>query len=86
MLTGISILCRCLGWYPIWLLLLSIGESAARVPTMGVLLGCSLLSFGCIRWLRLRLLYQKKNYIPSDRLSGHHIYDTLYQRLYAARG
>lgn len=60
MLTGISILCRCLGWYPIWLLLLSIGESAAHVPAMGVLLGCSLLSFGCIRWLRLRLLYQKK--------------------------
>ncbi len=60
MLTGISILCRCLSWYPIWLLLLSIYESAAFLPIMGLLLCCSLISFGCIRRIRLRLPHKHK--------------------------
>ena len=59
MLTVLSMLCRCLGWYPVWLILLSMNESAAMLPIMGFLLAFSLLSSGCIRLLRLRLISRK---------------------------
>ena len=43
MLTVIPIFCRCLGWFPVWLLLLSLAPPAAMLPAMGILLGGSLL-------------------------------------------
>lgn len=64
MLTVLSMLCRCLGWYPVWLLLLSMNADtnapAVMLPCMGLLFGGSLLSSGCSRSLRLRLISRKK--------------------------
>ena len=57
MLTVIPIFCRCLSWFPVWLLLLSLAPPAAMLPAMGILLGGSLLSTFCGRLLWLRLPY-----------------------------
>lgn len=60
MLTVIPIFCRCLGWFPVWLLLLSLAPPAAMLPAMGILLGGSLLSTFCGRLLWLRFPYKKQ--------------------------
>ena len=60
MLTVISLFCRCLGWFPVWLLLLSLSFSPAILPVSGLLFGSTLLSAGLHRLLWLRFPHKKK--------------------------
>ena len=60
MLDTLALLCRVLGWYPFWLLLLSLAPPAAMLPAMGILRGGSLLSAFCGRMLWLRFPYKKQ--------------------------
>ena len=60
MLVCISMLCRCLSWYPLWLLLLAADSQAPVLPVCGILFGGSLLCSTCVRLLRLRLSSRKR--------------------------
>lgn len=60
MLTFIALICRALGWYPLWLLLFTLDGRGDMFPAMGVLFGVSLVSAGCLRILLLRLYAHKR--------------------------
>lgn len=51
-LTVTALFCRCAAWYPLWLLLLSLGTGGV-LPAMGVLLLCALTANICVRTFRL---------------------------------
>lgn len=48
-LTGAALLCRCLSFYPVWLLLLALHRTGGFLPSIGVLLAVVLLPAGCTR-------------------------------------
>ena len=60
MLTLTALICRSLGWYPLWLMLFSLGSTDVILPASGVLFVTALLSTGCQRMLRQRLYTRKK--------------------------
>ena len=60
MLTVMALLCRALGFYPLWLLLLSLCPADAMLPAMGILLGTAFVTGVCARLLRQRLYARKR--------------------------
>lgn len=52
-LTGTALFCRCAAWYPIWLLVLSLGKAGGVYASMCTLLLCSVPAAVCVRICRL---------------------------------
>lgn len=66
MLDTLALLCRVLGWYPFWLLLLSLCPPETMLPCMGILTGIALVTTFCSQMLR-HMLHERK--VLSFRLS-----------------